>query len=47
MRFIVDWEIAPRPSIHRFPSHQAEDIGAIFDVPSGFWVVMRTTGVPQ
>ncbi len=37
----------PSPSIQRFPIQKAEDIGPMFEVPSGFKVVMRTTGVPQ
>jgi hypothetical protein len=40
-------EVAARPSMHRCPSHQAEDMGATLEEPSGFRVVMRTTGVPQ
>jgi hypothetical protein len=29
------------------PSHHADDIGARFDEPSGFKVLMSATGVPK
>lgn len=33
--------------MQRLPSHQAEDMGAMFVVPSGLVVLIMTTGVPQ
>lgn len=33
--------------MQRFASHHAEDMGAMLEEPSGFSVVIRTTGVPQ
>jgi len=33
--------------MQRWPSHQAEDIGARFALPSSFSVLIRTTGVPK
>jgi hypothetical protein len=41
---VCDFEL--RPIMHRWPSHQAEDVGAMLGVPSGFRVVIRKTGVP-
>ena len=45
--FSVVLDDASRPSTHEWPSHQADDIGAMFDVPSSLEDEMRTTGVPQ
>ena len=45
--FCVVLQAAPRPSTQEWPSHHAEDIGAILLVPSSFSDVIRTTGVPQ
>lgn len=33
--------------MQRWPSHQAEDMGARFGLPSGFSVEMMMTGVPM
>lgn len=33
--------------MQRWPSHQADDIGARFALPSSFSVLTRTTGVPK
>jgi hypothetical protein len=46
-RFWVVCEDVPRPSTQRLPTQKAEDMGPIFEVPFGFMVVMKTTGVPQ
>ena len=46
-RFVVVWDSAARPSMQRWPSHQAEDIGARFVVPSGFVVEIMMTALPQ
>jgi hypothetical protein len=46
-RFWVVCEDVPRPSMQRLPTQKAEDMGPIFEVPFGFMVVMKTTGVPQ
>ena len=35
------------PSIADRPSHQADEIGAMFVVPSGFVELSSTTGVPK
>jgi hypothetical protein len=40
-------ERAPKPSMHRQPSHQAEDMGARFALPSGLMELTSTTGVPK
>jgi hypothetical protein len=40
-------EARARPSMHRCPSHQADDIGARFEVPSSFSLLINTTGVPK
>jgi hypothetical protein len=37
----------PSPSLQLHPSHQADDIGAIFGVPSSFKVEINATGVPK
>jgi hypothetical protein len=37
----------PSPSMQLHPSHQADDIGAMFGLPSSFNVEMRATGVPK
>ena len=44
---VVVCEAAASPNMHRLPSHHADDIGAMLDVPSSFKDVMSTTGVPQ
>ncbi len=46
-RLEVVWDLELRPIMQRWPSHQAEDIGAMLGVPSGLRVVIRMTGVPQ
>jgi hypothetical protein len=46
-RLFVVWDEALSPIMQRWPSHQAEDIGAMFGVPSGLRVLIRMTGVPQ
>src|SRR5258708_25500184 len=45
-RFCAVWELCPRPSMQFQPSHQADDMGAMFVDPSEFSVEMITTGVP-
>ena len=42
---VCDW--AAKPSMQRWPSHQAEDMGARFVVPSGFVVEIMMTALPQ
>jgi hypothetical protein len=37
----------PSPSMQLHPSHHADDIGAIFGVPSSFKVEINATGVPK
>jgi hypothetical protein len=46
-RFCVVREVQARPSMQRCPSHQADDIGARFEVPSSFSLLINTTGVPK
>ena len=41
------FERAPKPSMQFCPSHQAEDIGATFGLPSSLSELTRTTGVPK
>ena len=41
------WPICPGPSMQLQPNHHAEDIGARLGDPSGFNVLMSTTGVPK
>ena len=47
VRFLTVWELAPIPSIAVYPSHQADDIGPRFVLPSGLRELIRTTGVPK
>lgn len=47
MRLSEVWPICPRPSMQLQPSHHAEDIGARLGDPTGFNVLMGTTGVPK
>jgi hypothetical protein len=46
-RFFTVCELVPIPSIAVYPSHQADDIGARFVLPSGLRELIRTTGVPK
>jgi hypothetical protein len=46
-RFWAVWDEAPSPIMHLQPNQKIEDIGARFDVPSGFLVLISTTGVPK
>jgi hypothetical protein len=43
----MPWPLAVQPRTTRSPSAQADDIGEMLTVASGFIVVMRTTGVPK
>ena len=47
LMFSTVWEEASRPIIQLHPSHQIDDIGAKFAVPSRFLVEIITTGVPK
>lgn len=37
----------PSPGMQLQPSHQADDMGARFGVPSSFTVEINATGVPK
>ncbi len=45
--FAVVWAVLPRPSMQDCPSHQADDIGARFALPSSLRELISTTGVPK
>src|SRR5690349_10343039 len=47
MRLSEVLPIVPRPSMQLQPSHQMDDIGAMFGDPSSFRVEIRATGVPK
>jgi hypothetical protein len=47
MRLSEVCPIWPKPSMQLQPSHHADDIGARFGEPSGFKVLINTTGVPK
>lgn len=44
---MVVWDSAAMPSMHRWPSHHADEMVPMLDVPSSFSVETNTTGVPQ
>jgi len=37
----------PSPSMQLHPNHHADDIGAMFVVPSSFRLDIKATGVPK
>jgi hypothetical protein len=45
--FSVVIELAANPSMHRHPTHHADDIGARLNEPSSLVEPIRTTGVPK
>lgn len=46
-RFSAVCDVWPKPSMQVQPSHHADDMGAMFALPSAFEVLMRATGVPK
>jgi hypothetical protein len=47
MMLLGVFETASKPSMHRQPSQNADDIGARLGEPSSFVELTRTTGVPR
>jgi hypothetical protein len=43
----VLFELMSRPRTQLQPSHHTHEIGAKFDEPSSFEVLVKTTGVPK